>query len=95
MVIHSRLLEELGIPGTVYVEVLRYFHRVDRCVYLGELAVEVGWSTERMEQVVAALVSSGTVRPATDEEKFAVDAPRDSNVYVLTEPRNLELAFKE
>jgi hypothetical protein len=94
MVIHTRLLESLGIPDSVFEHALRYFHKAYRPVFLGELSAEIGWSAERTEEVVLALISNGSVRHATDEEKMAIDAARDANLYSLAVERDVAQGFK-
>lgn len=62
---------------------LRWFHSIDRPGYLGHLSVLLGINLRRMEILANVMIDNAAIRVATLEEKFAIDAPRDAQLFVV------------
>jgi hypothetical protein len=74
-------------------KILRYFHRVSRPVFLGQIALEIGHSLSKTEDWVEDLVESGELRRATHEEMLRIDASEIALVYVLVGKPDPRFAF--
>ncbi len=69
----------------LYDRIIAVFKRSpDRPVYLGQVANDIGWSLERTQEFLHTLVHN-RIRPATTNEKLAIDAPGGefASLYVL------------
>lgn len=66
----------------IIVEHIRVFMRRThgRPQFMGDISREIGWSLERTEQFLREMPD---VRTATAAEKALIDAPHDSNLFVL------------
>lgn len=79
-------------PQEVAGKIIRYFHKVSRPVYLGEISLEIGFNLPRTESYVDDLVHEGLIRRATKEEIARVDGVTGANVFVLIGPSSVKLA---
>lgn len=87
----SSLLEQ---NHPLIVESIRYFHKLNRPILLGELSLYVDVSLERSQRIVERLIDMGIVRSATEKELFSINASSKSFVYVLAVKRDLSLAYR-
>jgi hypothetical protein len=58
-------------------------NRVAHPLYLGELALYVGYSLQQTQAMVDELVASGSLRPTTAEEKLQRAMRLDAEAYSL------------
>lgn len=72
-------------PRVALEKIVGYFHRVDRPVFLGYVALEVGYSLDQTQSMLDALGEAGVVRPLTDEEKRSRKIDVRGNLWVLVE----------
>lgn len=72
-------------PQAALEKIVSYFHRVDRPVYLGVLALEIRYSIEQTQAMFEALHDAGVLRPLTPEEKQARQLDVRGNVWILVE----------
>ena len=79
---------------TVVEKIMRYFHRVYRPVFLGEISIDIGLGLDRTEEYVKHLVEEGVLRAATREEILRADGREDSLIFVLVGPRELKMAHR-
>lgn len=84
------LFDEL--PKLLFDRIMREFHRSYRPVLLGELSSVVGWSLERTQQAVDALMKDGMIRHASAEEKASRDLGAEANAYVIVVAKCLSIA---
>ena len=73
-------------PQVVLDRIVSYFHRVERPVYVGTLAVEFRYQLAQVEFMLDLLTERGLIRPLTVEEKKAAYIDVRGNVYRLIEP---------
>lgn len=64
-------------------KILAYFHRLDRPVYLGFIAMEVGYSLDQTQSMCETLRDAGVLRQLTTEEKLSKQIDVRGNVWVL------------
>lgn len=69
-------------PPVALEKIIACFHRVARPVYLGALALEVGYGLNQTHAMLETLHESGLVRPLTEAEKRSLDI--DPRGYVWT-----------
>lgn len=72
-------------PQAALEKIVSYFHRVDRPVYLGVLALEIRYSLDQTQAMFEALHDAGVLRPLSVEEKRARQLDERGNVWVLVE----------
>lgn len=77
------LLEKNRPPRQALEIIVAFFRRMDRPIYLGIAALEVGWSLARTQEMFDELEGSGTIRPQTAEERQAFGYPSYAITYVL------------
>lgn len=75
-------------------EIVMFFHRVGRPVYLGEVSTYISKNIELTEELIEELVEQGTLRKATPEEILKLDGRSDSVVYVLLDRPSPKLAHR-
>jgi DNA-binding MarR family transcriptional regulator len=63
--------------------VVRMLARLQRPVFLGEIAIEIGVSLSQAESAIKRMVMAGLVRPATPQEISRVNGRSDAVVYAL------------
>lgn len=73
-------------------KIVRYFHKVDRPTYAGEIALELGCSLACAEECIEDLVYESVIRPATSEEIRDTGGRNDARVFVLTKRASLKIA---
>jgi hypothetical protein len=66
-------------------KIVSYFHRVDRPVYLGFVALEIRYSLEQTRAMFEVLHDVGVLRPLTVEEKRAQHIDERGEVWVLVD----------
>ena len=64
-------------------EIIVFFHRSNRPVYLGEISMFINKNIELTEELVEELVALKMIRKATAEEICKIGGRFDSLVYVL------------
>jgi hypothetical protein len=79
-------------PDSVLERIIAQFHRLARPVFLGEISLEVGWSLERVQQMLQRLIDSGVIREATGAEVQSLGGLNGSFVYALTTQASPALA---
>lgn len=72
-------------PQRALEKIVGYFHRVDRPVYLGYVALEIGYSLDQTQAMCEALHDAGVLRPLTTEEKQSLQIDVRGNLWVLVE----------
>ena len=70
-------------PQRALEKIVGYFHRVDRPVYLGVVACEIGYSLDQTQSMFEALHDAGVLRPLTTEEKQSRQIDVRGNLWVL------------
>jgi hypothetical protein len=88
------MIKQPPMPAIVTERILRYFNMVDHPVFLGHVAVEIGYSLARTEEFVNKLVDKGVLRHASREEVKFLDGEPGSNVFVLVSGSNLQAAHR-
>lgn len=72
-------------------KIVRYFNKVDRPTYAGEIALELGCSLQNTEDCLDDLVFDGVLRVASAEEVKLIGGRSDSKVFVLVSSASLSL----
>ena len=72
-------------PSEALEKIVSCFHRSNKALYLGQVALEIGWSLERTQQMIELLVEDNVLRPATEDEKQRVNLSSHAVIYVLVE----------
>lgn len=72
-------------PQAALEKIVGYFHRVDRPVYLGFVALEIKYSLEQTRAMFEALHDAGVLRPLTVEEKRRHRIDERGDVWVLVD----------
>jgi hypothetical protein len=67
----------------VLQKILAYFHRVNRPVYLGFVAIEIGYGLDKTQAMCEALRDAGALRQMTTEEKRSQQIDVRGNLWVL------------
>ncbi len=75
-------------------EIIVFFHRSNRPVFLGEISTFINKNIELTEELVEELVTSNVIRKATIEEIFKVGGRFDSCVLVLVGNASPKLAHR-
>lgn len=63
--------------------IIRFLHRTGQPALLGTLSLDVGYSLDRTQQFVDALVASGSLRELSVAEKKALTFDGRASVYAL------------
>lgn len=72
-------------PQAALEKIVGYFHRVDRPVYLGVIALEIRYSLDQTLAMFEALHDAGVIRPLSDDEKRKFQIDIRGNVWTLVE----------
>lgn len=72
-------------PQVALEKILYYFRRVNRPIYLGSAALEVGYALSPTEAMFEVLEESGLIRPLTILEKRNLGVDERGSIYVLTD----------
>ncbi len=93
-------LEELKVGPNKNVQRLlrrmtRFFHRAARPTFVGPISTDMHLSLRQLQMLVDILVASGTIRPATIEERISIGAPptMEQAIYVLPHGAEVWLAY--
>ncbi len=70
-------------PPAALEKIVSYFRRVTCPVYVGFVSVEIGYSLERTEAMMAALADAGVIRPLTTDEKVSLRIVPSCHVWAL------------
>ena len=81
-------------PDVVITKIMRYFHKVHRPIYLGELSIDLGFSLTQTENFIYELIDRGIIRQASVKEIYDIGGRSDSFVFVLIGPHNPKLEYK-
>ena len=84
----KRLYRDGDVPPEHVLRIIvGFMHRVARPVYLGTVALEVGHSLARTQEMMEALEDRGEARAVGADEKRRLGFREDANVYaVVGEP---------
>jgi hypothetical protein len=77
------LRDERKLSPKYIARVVSYFNRSEHPVWLGQVALDIGHSLERTQQLFDDLVEQGVIRRMTGEEKAKAKIEQVANVYVL------------
>jgi hypothetical protein len=80
---HSYPKDDMSHPPAALEKIVSYFHRVTRPVYVGFVSVEIGYSLERTEAMMALLADAGVIRPLTTDEKASLRIVPSYHVWAL------------
>jgi len=78
----------------VVEKIVHYCHRVSHPLFLGEIAVEVGISLSRAEEVMVLLVDSDQLRFASARERLDRDAAPEAIMLAVVGKQDLQKAHK-
>ena len=81
-------------PELVVEKIMRFLHRVSRPVYLGEIAMDIGFSIAQTEEFINDLVDQGYIRRGTKKEINTLGGCPDAVVIALNGKHNLQMAHK-
>jgi hypothetical protein len=79
------------ISDDLVEKAVRYFHKVARPTFMGEIAVHIGCNLAQTEQLFEVLQERGIVRLSTIEECHEIGVT-GGEVYSLTTPANVKIA---
>lgn len=82
------------LPQVALEKIVGYFRRLDCPLYLGYVAVEVGYSLLQAQVMCEALAEAGVIRELTPAEKRAQEIDPQDVIYVLTDRAHLGRAVR-
>ena len=89
----TKLFSESRLPPQAALDkIVNYFHRLEKPVFIGQVALYVGYSIEQTEAMLAALIDVGVIRIMTRDEKNVQGMDPRACVYTLTDLARPSLA---